>query len=149
MLGITSERFPRTGALGLAIIGGTGSFATAISGPIMGMISDRYGVTQANPELAGQVLAVWALLPLGLFVIFGAIYLMDRARAGIGSSRFSAAGMSGVHGCTVLARCTQAAPATALGTAPARFDPTLHAPCTCAPVHPCTCRMLFLRAAWT
>jgi MFS family permease len=82
MLGITSERFPRTGALGLAVIGGSGSFATAISGPIMGMISDRYGVTQANPELAGQVLAVWALLPLVLFVIFGAIYLMDRAKGG-------------------------------------------------------------------
>jgi MFS family permease len=82
MLGITSERFPRTGAMGLAVIGGSGSFATAISGPIMGMISDHYGVTQANPELAGQVLAVWALLPVALFVIFGTIYLSDRAKGG-------------------------------------------------------------------
>ena len=40
MLGITSERFPRTGALGLAIIGGTGSFATAIAGPVMGRLND-------------------------------------------------------------------------------------------------------------
>ena len=46
------------------------------------MISDHYGVTQANPELAGKVLAVWALLPVALFVIFGAIYLMDRAKGG-------------------------------------------------------------------
>jgi MFS family permease len=82
MLGITSERFPRTGALGLAVIGGSGSFATAISGPVMGMISDRYGVTQANPELAGQVLAVWALLPVALFVVFGLMYLSDRAKGG-------------------------------------------------------------------
>jgi MFS family permease len=82
MLGITSERFPRSGALGLAVIGATGSFATAISGPIMGRISDYYGVTQANPELAGKVLAVWALLPVALFIIFGAIYLMDRAKGG-------------------------------------------------------------------
>jgi MFS family permease len=82
MLGITSERFPRTGALGLAVIGGSGSFATAISGPIMGMISDRYGVTQANPEMAGQVLAVWALLPVTLFVVFGALYLRDKAAGG-------------------------------------------------------------------
>ena len=43
MLGITSERFPRTGALGLAIIGGTGSFATAIAGPVMGRLNDMYG----------------------------------------------------------------------------------------------------------
>jgi MFS family permease len=82
MLGITSERFPKTGALGLAVIGGSGSFATAISGPIMGMISDHYGVTQANPELAGKVLAVWALLPVALFAIFGLIYLSDRAKGG-------------------------------------------------------------------
>jgi MFS family permease len=82
MLGITSERFPRTGALGLAVVGASGSFATAIAGPIMGRISDHYGVTEANPELAGQVLAVWAFLPVALFVIFGAIYLNDRAKGG-------------------------------------------------------------------
>ena len=43
MLGITSERFPRGGALLLAIIGATGSFSTAIAGPVMGSINDRYG----------------------------------------------------------------------------------------------------------
>jgi MFS family permease len=82
MLGITSERFPKGGALALAVIGATGSFATAISGPIMGRISDHYGVTQENPTMAGKVLAWWALLPLGLVVIFGAIYLRDKAAGG-------------------------------------------------------------------
>ena len=82
MLGITSERFPKGGALALAVIGASGSFATAISGPIMGRISDHYGVTQANPALAGQVLAVWALLPCALLVVFGLIYLSDRAKGG-------------------------------------------------------------------
>ena len=53
MLGITSERFPRTGALGLAIIGGTGSFATAIAGPVMGRLNDMYG-----PR---EMLALWAI----------------------------------------------------------------------------------------
>jgi hypothetical protein len=38
MLGITSERFPRGGALALAVIGGTGSISTALAGPIMGAI---------------------------------------------------------------------------------------------------------------
>jgi predicted MFS family arabinose efflux permease len=74
MLGITSERFPRTGALGLAIIGGSGSFATAISGPVMGWINDLHG-----PR---AVLPIWAILPALLFVIFGMFYLSDRGRGG-------------------------------------------------------------------
>ena len=74
MLGITSERFPRSGALGLAIIGGTGSFATAIAGPVMGYLNDIYG-----PR---EMLAIWAILPVALIAIFGAIYLRDRASGG-------------------------------------------------------------------
>jgi len=74
MLGITSERFPRGGALLLAVIGATGSFSTAIAGPVMGAINDRYG--------ASRVLSIWALLPAALVVIFTVIYLADRARGG-------------------------------------------------------------------
>jgi MFS family permease len=74
MLGITSERFPKSGALGLAIIGGTGSFATAIAGPVMGYLNDIYG-----PR---EMLAIWALLPVALVAIFGAIYLRDKAAGG-------------------------------------------------------------------
>jgi MFS family permease len=82
MLGITSERFPKGGALALAVVGASGSFATAISGPIMGRISDYYGVTAENPAMAGKVLAWWALLPVALCVIFGAIYMRDKASGG-------------------------------------------------------------------
>lgn len=89
MLGITSERFPKGGALLLAIIGASGSFATAISGPIMGRISDSLGVTAQNPERAGEVLAWWALLPVALFFIFGAIYLRDKAAGGYRIERIS------------------------------------------------------------
>ena len=74
MLGITSERFPRGGALALAIIGATGSISTAIAGPVMGWISERYGTD--------RVLAYWALLPCLLIVIFGGIHLYDRRRGG-------------------------------------------------------------------
>jgi MFS family permease len=74
MLGITSERFPRGGALLLAIIGASGSFSTAIAGPIMGWISETYGTE--------RVLAYWALLPAVLVAIFGGIYLYDRRRGG-------------------------------------------------------------------
>lgn len=74
MLGITSERFPRGGALLLAIVGASGSISTAISGPVMGWINDRYG--------AAAVLPLWATLPAVLTAIFAAIYLSDRARGG-------------------------------------------------------------------
>jgi MFS family permease len=82
MLGITSERFPRTGALGLAIIGGTGSFATAIAGPVMGRLNDMYG-----PR---EMLALWAILPVALVAIFGAIYLRDKAAGGYRVERIGA-----------------------------------------------------------
>src|SRR5947209_11914538 len=74
MLGMTSERFPRGGALLLAIIGATGSFSTAIAGPVMGWINDRYG--------ASHVLSIWAMLPAALALIFTALYLSDRVRGG-------------------------------------------------------------------
>jgi len=82
MLGITSERFPRTGALGLAVIGATGSVSTALAGPVMGWLSERYGTD--------HVLPIWSALPLVLIVIFGAIYLYDRARGGYKVERLEA-----------------------------------------------------------
>src|SRR5262245_23875774 len=74
MLGITSERFPRGGALLLAIVGASGSFSTAIAGPVMGWINDTYG--------ANRVLSIWASLPFIVAAIFTAIYLTDRVRGG-------------------------------------------------------------------
>ena len=82
MLGITSERFPRTGALGLAVIGGTGSFATAIAGPVMGRLNDMYG-----PR---EMLALWAILPVVLVAIFGAIYFRDKTTGGYRVERIGA-----------------------------------------------------------
>ena len=74
MLGITSERCPRTGSLGLAIIGGTGSFATFFAGPIMGRINDAYG--------PARCLQLWAVLPVIITVVFLILYLSDRAKGG-------------------------------------------------------------------
>ena len=82
MLGITSERFPRGGALLLAIIGATGSFSTAIAGPVMGWINDRYGPS--------RVLSMWAVLPAALVVIFTVMYLADRVRGGYRIERIGA-----------------------------------------------------------
>ena len=74
MIGMTSERFPRGGALLLAIVGASGSIATAISGPVMGRINDSYG--------APAVLPAWAVLPVVLTIVFAALYAADRARGG-------------------------------------------------------------------
>jgi fucose permease len=74
MLGITSERFPRGGALLLAVIGATGAISTAIAGPVMGWINDRYG--------ADRVLSIWAILPAALVVVFTIMYRVDRRRGG-------------------------------------------------------------------
>ncbi len=74
MLGITTERCPKTGALGLAIIGGTGSISTFFAGPIMGRINDAYGPARS--------LQLWAVLPVVLCVVFLVVYLYDRSRGG-------------------------------------------------------------------
>jgi len=74
MLGITSERCPKTGALGLAIIGGTGSFATSGAGPAIGALNDAYG--------PARCLQIWAVLPAVIFVVFLLVYLSDKARGG-------------------------------------------------------------------
>jgi len=74
MLGITSERFPRGGALLLAIVGGSGSISTAVAGPVMGKINDVFG-----PE---KVLPIWSSLSVVLLVVFSLIYLSDKAKGG-------------------------------------------------------------------
>jgi MFS family permease len=83
MLGITSELFPKTGALGLAIIGAAGSFSTALAGPVMGWINDTYG--------AAHVLPIWAMLPVVLCVIFALIHVADKARGGYRVEQITAA----------------------------------------------------------
>jgi MFS family permease len=82
MLGLTSERFPRGGALALAVIGAAGAFSTAVAGPVMGWINSTYG--------AANVLPVWAVLPVAIALIFGVLHLLDRARGGYRIERVGA-----------------------------------------------------------
>jgi MFS family permease len=76
MLGITSECFPRGGALALGVIGSAGSFSTALAGPIMGRINEIHG--------PARVLPIWAVIPVSIAVIFTLIYRSDRARGAYG-----------------------------------------------------------------
>jgi predicted MFS family arabinose efflux permease len=66
MLGVTSERFPRGGALALGVVGSAGSFSIALAGPIMGRINDAYG--------PARVLPIWAVIPCAIALIFTLIY---------------------------------------------------------------------------
>lgn len=105
MLGVVSERFPRTGALGLAIMGGAGMLSTSVFLPIVGKRYDEAtaqaaggaieqlkaaaaGTTEAAQWVQAQAaggragLSLLVVLPIILLVIFTAIYLYDKARGG-------------------------------------------------------------------
>jgi hypothetical protein len=74
MLGVTSEQFPKGGALLLALMGGAGMLCIAIVLPIMGEAFDKAG--------AGAALRTVAVLPVILTAVFGALFLYHRARGG-------------------------------------------------------------------
>lgn len=96
MLGVVSERFPRTGALGLAIMGGAGMLASGFIQPIIGHRYDAVAKETAEKmgtvgnKLPPEALAaggraalqqvVW--LPVVLTLVFAAIYLYDKSRGG-------------------------------------------------------------------
>jgi MFS family permease len=74
MLGVTSELFPKGGALLLALMGGAGMLCIAVVLPIMGAAFDKAG--------AGAALRTVAVLPVILTVVFGILFLYYRARGG-------------------------------------------------------------------
>ncbi len=74
MLGVTSERFPKGGALLLGLMGGAGMASAGFSQPLMGWLYENFK--------AGGALQRMAVLPLILVIIFGAIYLRDAAKGG-------------------------------------------------------------------
>ena len=62
MLGYTNDRFPNTGALGLAIMGGAGMLGAGFSAPVIGKFFDN-GIAHHLP--AGQTAATLAAAPAG------------------------------------------------------------------------------------
>lgn len=74
MLGVTSELFPKGGALLLALMGGAGMLCIAVVLPIMGAAFDKAG--------AGAALRTVAVLPVVLTVIFGGLFAYYKARGG-------------------------------------------------------------------
>jgi MFS family permease len=91
MIGFIGEYQPRTGALGMSLIGGAGMFATGIWHPIIGgwIDSNReaaqaMGMTGEAVDLAaGQAtLQNLALFPAVLIVLFGILFLMRHRISG-------------------------------------------------------------------
>ncbi len=87
MIGFTSEYIPKTGALGMSLVGGAGMFAVSIWNPIIGgwLDSNRAeaiagGVSAEQADLlAGQAtLSNMAIFPAILVVAFGILYFYMR-----------------------------------------------------------------------
>lgn len=70
MLGFTSEYIPRSGALGLSLLGGAGFVSTAMFLPVMGRVMEASGTDVALRSIG--------LLPLILIVGFSILYVVYR-----------------------------------------------------------------------
>ena len=84
MIGFVSEYMPKTGALGMSLVGGMGMFATGLWQPVIGEWIDENtqsalnsGMTQDIAELAAgkATLGNMTYFPLILILFFGILYL--------------------------------------------------------------------------
>ncbi len=87
MIGFTSEYLPRTGALGMSLMGGAGMFSTAIWQPVIGSWLDKArtaametGLAQEAAELAAgkATLGKMMFFPLTVAVLFFILFLMRK-----------------------------------------------------------------------
>jgi len=78
MLGYVNENFPKTGALGLAIMGGAGMLGAGFAQPVIGRLVDQ-GIAARVP--AGQTVATLSAAPAGGEL--GQLWLKIQAGAGL------------------------------------------------------------------
>jgi hypothetical protein len=71
MLGVTTEQFPRGGALLLSLMGGAGMLSVAAAIPIMGARIDQYGPGAAL-QLIAALGAILAVIFVGMYAFFAA-----------------------------------------------------------------------------
>jgi MFS family permease len=79
MLGLTSEQFPRGGALLISLMGGAGMLSVAVALPIMGAKIDEMGGGATGGGAALQMMAVLGAI---LTVVFTGLWLYFKARGG-------------------------------------------------------------------
>ena len=100
MLGFVSENLPKTGAVGMNLMGGAGMFAVSVYTIFMGgyydkLVADKMlpGVTPDDAKkLAGpEVLNATLIIPIILTVAFAILFLYMRGKKNTNSSTASAA----------------------------------------------------------
>ena len=83
MIGFVSEYLPKTGALGMSLVGGAGMFATGIWNPVIGswldeekQIALNAGITQDAAEVVAGKAALGNMMffPLALVLLFGILF---------------------------------------------------------------------------
>ena len=77
-------RFPKGGSLLMCLMGGGGMLSIAIALPIMGSAFDKQG--------AGAALKMVAILPVILTVVFGAMFMVFKAKGGYKAEKLAAGG---------------------------------------------------------
>jgi hypothetical protein len=105
MLGASSERFPRGGALLMGLMGTAGTLSTRVVLPLMGSVYDNkkievaggieaFNRLQPGPELdnvlglaAQASFRAVAILPAILLIVFAVIWLYDRSKGGFKPTR--------------------------------------------------------------
>ncbi|MDP4148844.1 MAG: MFS transporter [Bacteroidota bacterium] len=92
MLGFVSEYLPKTGALGLSLMGGAGMFSTSLILPLMGKWFDNFKATaiasgatptDADAIAGSNTFMKVAIMPAVLIVVFVLIYLVRRKSYGV------------------------------------------------------------------
>lgn len=87
MLGFVSEYIPKTGALGLSLMGGAGMFSTSLLVPVMGHWYDNFKAAavasglsdaDANATAGSHTFLKVAVMPAILVVVFILIYMARR-----------------------------------------------------------------------
>ncbi len=85
MIGFVSEYLPKTGALGMSLVGGAGMFATSVWNPVIGSWLDEEknnalasGLSGALAEIAAgkAVLGIVVYFPIALVILFGILFFM-------------------------------------------------------------------------
>lgn len=89
MLGFVSEYLPKTGALGLSLMGGAGMFSVSLILPVMGKwldnakakaITEGMDVAKANAIAGSETFMKVAIMPAILLVVFILVYIFQRKR---------------------------------------------------------------------
>ena len=90
MLGFVSEYLPKTGALGLSLMGGAGMFSVSLVLPVMGKwfdeaktaaVSAGTDVAKAEAVAGSDTLLKVAIMPAILFAIFTIIYFIRKSKS--------------------------------------------------------------------